>query len=206
MASHGSIFGWVAEPKDIDVEATRSHTQLHRCGDGRILHRYSRSRREWVSPRMGCFFSRNNSRNFPGKSDQMTNITWQYTSRWGHLHGEGKEKATLESAWNWPKGIWIRIFVGLKKLWSLNSPICLETFLSVFVWNQKTQTPEQNIPPKVMRFFSDRIGMISNCKIVKLKQKKHIYFSWPICQDIFSAIFFFVGFGKWGHRKSLPGT
>ena len=43
-----------------------------------------------------------------------------------------------------------------------------------------------------MRFFSDWIGMKSNCKIVFLK-KKHIYFSWPICQGIFSAITFLLG-------------
>ena len=49
------LVGW-PNPQDIDVEATRSHTQLHRCGDGRILHRYSRSRREWVSPGMVFFF------------------------------------------------------------------------------------------------------------------------------------------------------
>lgn len=153
------LVGW-PNPQDIDVEATRSHTQLHRCGDGRILHRYSRSRREWVSPGMVFFFKKQ----FPQLSGKIRpndhhclTIYFQVGSlSWG---GERKGyPAILESAWNWPKGIWIRIFVGLRKLWSLNSPMCLETFLSFCVWNQKTQIPQPNIHPKSheILFWLDR--------------------------------------------------
>ena len=156
MASHGSIFGWVTKP-------TR-----HRCWSNKEPHTIAPVRwRENTAPlqqkqaRMG--FARDGGgffkKQFPQLSGKIRpNDQYCLTIYFqvGSLSWGGERKgypAILESAWNWPKGIWIRIFVGLRKLWSLNSPMRLETFLSFCVWNQKTQIPQPNIHPKSHEIF-----------------------------------------------------